>query len=138
MHKCNGNWSLIPELSFYDQGEPPKSCLYQIALDELNADFKLSWVQNDGKEMVIEFGGVADSMPHAVDAPPGAEASYTVVSENILESRVFIAGKEVAYAKRVASEDGTLMSVLQVNTMSSGEKVQITQVYRNTANGLHR
>ena len=39
-------------------------------------------------------------------------------------------GVELGYARRVSSEDGTLMSVLQVNTSPSGQKVRVTQVYK--------
>ncbi|HCG6160232.1 hypothetical protein [Vibrio parahaemolyticus] len=130
MHKCNGKWDLIPDLSFYEQGEPPQSCLYEISVDGLNVGFKLSWVQTDGSEVVIEFSGQADSIPKSVATPKGAEASYTKVSDSILESRMFIADVEMAYAKRAVSNDGNLMSVLQVNTMPSGEKTRITQVYK--------
>lgn len=130
MHKCNGNWEFIPELSFYEQGEPPQSCLYEISVDDLNVSFKLSWVQADGERITIEYGGVADSIPRPVESHRGAEASYSKVSDDILESRMFIVGAEVAYARRVVSSDGDLMSVLQVNTSPSGDKVRITQVYR--------
>lgn len=130
MHKCNGRWEFIPELSFYEQGEPPQSCLYEITVDGINVGLKLTWVKTDGEEIAIEFGGLADSIPQPVESPQGAEASYSTVSDDILESRMFIAGTEMAYAKRVVSSDGQLMSVLQVNTTPSGEKVRITQVYR--------
>jgi len=130
MHKCNGKWEFIPELSFYEHGEPPQSCLYEISVDGFNVNFKLSWVQTNGEKIAIEFGGIADSIPKPVESPQGAEASYSTISDYILESRMFIVGTEMAYAKRVVSSDGKLMSVLQVNTTPSGEKVRITQVYR--------
>jgi len=130
MHKCNGKWELIPELSFYQQGEPPQRCLYEILVDGLNVEFKLSWLQVDSNEVAIEFSGIADSIPKSVTAPEGAQASYTIVSESILENRMFISGVEMAYAKRAVSNDGQLMSVLQINTTPSGENIRITQVYK--------
>lgn len=130
MHKCHGNWELIPELSFYEQGEPPLSCKYVISVDGLEVAFDLSWVQVDGQAMNIAFGGTADSIPRKVENPEGVEVSYTLVSDDVLESRMFVNGAEMAYAKRVVSPDGKLMSVLQVNTDAQGKKLRITQVYQ--------
>ncbi len=130
MHKCHGNWELIPELSFYEQGEPPLSCKYVISVDGLEVAFDLSWVQVDGRAMNITFGGSADSVPRELESPEGVAASYTLVSDDVLESRMFVNGVETAYAKRVVSSDGQLMSVLQVNTDAQGDTLRITQVYR--------
>ncbi len=127
MHKCHGKWQLIPELSFYQQGEAPQSCEYHIEINNGEANFVLSWVAADGQASSIEIGGAADDKPRDVPFPEGAQASYTMLGDAVLESRMFIGGKELAYAKRVVSDDGQLMSVLQVNMTPSGEQVRITK-----------
>ncbi|WP_428774374.1 hypothetical protein [Vibrio sp.] len=130
LHACHGMWHLIPELCFYESGEAPKSCVYNISIAEGYANFTLSWVQQDGMEFEIEFGGMADSIARDVDAPPGAQASYTIIDGQTLDSSMLIQGKEVAYARRRVSDDGQLMAVLQVNHSADGVQRRITQVYR--------
>ena len=130
MHKCNGAWELIPELSFYQEGEPPKKCVYEISVVSDNASFKLNWLQNDDQEISMSFGGVADSLPRDIESPPGAQASYTIVDNSTLDSTMYMNGSEMAYARRVVSSDGSLMSVLQSNSTPDGQRIRITQVYK--------
>lgn len=130
MHKCNGKWELIPELSFYEQGEPPLNGEYEIRVEENRTQFRLRWKPTNGEEMQIEFGGVADGIARDVATPPGAQASYTLIDERTLDSAMFVNGVELAYARRVVSDCNSLMAVLQSNVTASGERIRITQVYR--------
>ncbi len=141
VHQCNGQWQLIPELSFYQEGEPPLCALYEISVIGNEATFKLSWKQHDGKENSLEFGGIADSAARelgsqkdaSAQATPRASASYTIVDDQTLDSAVFVDDVEVAYARRVVSNDNGLMSVLQSNATADGSRIRITQVYRRVA-----
>lgn len=130
MHKCNGKWELIPELSFYEEGEPPLRCEYEISVKENKAEFRLWWKQRDGEEKEMAFGDVADGIARDLSNPPGAQASYTLVDEQTLDSSMFVDGIELAYARRVVSDCDSLMAVLQSNVTPSGERIRITQVYR--------
>lgn len=130
MHKCNGKWELIPELSFYEEGEPPLRGEYEIRVEENRTHFRLRWKQRNGEEKQIEFGDVADGIARDVPNPPGAQASYTPVDDRTLDSSMFVDGIELAYARRVVSDCDSLMAVLQSNVTPSGERIRISQVYR--------
>lgn len=130
MHNCDGTWQLIPELSFYEEGGPPKTAVYKIRVTDAEAQFILSWTQQDDKEVSMQFGGIADGTPRDVEYPKGAQASYSIIDQQTLDSTMYINGVEMAYARRVASNDGKLLSVLQSNMQPDGTKIRITQVYR--------
>ncbi len=129
MHAFAGRWELIPELSFYEQGEPPESGTYTIDVDGETVSFTIEW-SIDGADQSIAFGGPLDGECHAVPEPDGAEVSYTRVDASVLESTLVVGGKRLAFARRQVSSDRTLMAVLQENTVADGGKVRITQVYR--------
>ena len=129
MYNFCGKWELIPELSFYEIGEAPTSCQYEIQLIDENVKIQLTW-QKSGESQTLSFGGKIDAVTRDIDSPPGAKVSFAVVAGNALESRLYIDGREVAYSKRVASDDGLLLAVLQINRGENGGMQRISQVYR--------
>ena len=129
MHAFAGRWELIPELSFYEQGEAPETGIYRIDVDGETVSFTIEWTV-DGQDLSIAFGGPMDGELHPAPAPEGAEVSYTRVDASVLESTLVVGGTRLAFARRQVSGDGILMAVLQENTDPDGSKVRITQVYR--------
>ena len=132
-HAYSAKWILIPELSFYEQGEPPLSGEYHISVKDDTASFAISWTPAGGEETSIGFGGPLDGQPHDVEQPAGAKASYTRIDQYTLDSAMFMNGQEVAYARRLVSHDGQLMAVLQTGFKPDGSSFRNTQVYRKAA-----
>ncbi len=125
-----GNWLLLPELSFYEEGEPPESGFYHIQVDDDRASFALRWTPKGKAEVALSFGGPLDGQPRSVDQPPGAQASYSHISPWVLDSAMFMGGKQLMYARRQASKDGQLLAVLQTGLRGDGSPYRNTQVYR--------
>ena len=133
-HACHATWILVPELSFYEEGNVPASGKYSISISSDVASFTINWVSNDGQEHTIAFGGPLDGERHKVEQPPGATVSYTKIDFNTLDSAMYIDGVRAAYTRRIVSKDGLLMSVLQTGMRADGTSFRDTQVYRKSEN----
>ena len=130
LHAYSAKWLLIPELSFYEEGQPPASGTYQISVEDDAASFSITWTTVEGQELSVEFAGLLDGQLHDVEQPEGAQASYTRIDNQTLDSTMVMNGVEVAYARRIVSNDGELMSVLQTSVRPDGSSFRNTQVYR--------
>jgi hypothetical protein len=127
--RYDGVWRLLPELSFYEDGQPPQEGRYEINVEGKNVSFSVRW-RADDKDQSISFSGPLDGQLHHSDAAPNAKVSFTHVDENTLESAFSVDEVQMAFARRQVSHDGALLAVLQVNTKPDGSSVRITQVYR--------
>ena len=129
-----GAWDLVPELSLYEAGEPPTSGRYTIELrEDGRLMLKVRWQQSTGDApREIAFGGPADGSPqHRSDMP---SFSLTRVDAHTLDSSALSDGRVVAYARRVASRDGALLSVVQEHVSADGKRTRNFQVYRRAPN----
>lgn len=125
-----GEWELVPELSLYQEGDPPASGIYRIFTRGGAVEIHIDWTLRDGSEHTVAFGGPLDGRSHPSDAPGVDAVSYTAVDERTLDSSAYDAGEEVAYARRIASVDGALLVTLQVGRRGDGSRFRNTQVYR--------
>lgn len=129
--KYEGRWVLVPELSFYQEGEIPQAGRYDIDVLEKDISFSVHWVVNE-EEHSLEFTGPLDGQLHSSEVLPEAYMSYTHVDDQTLESSLVVNDIEVAFARRQVSNDGDLLAVLQVNRKANGSIVRISQVYRRS------
>ncbi|MEM1302244.1 MAG: hypothetical protein AAGH17_06665 [Pseudomonadota bacterium] len=120
---------MLPELSFYEEGDAPKLGRYNIDVVENDVVFSVQWTDDSG-DHEISFGGPLDGQLYPTDLAPNSFTSFTQIDDSTLESAVVMNDVEVAYARRQASIDGDLLAVLQVNRKPDGSIVRITQVYR--------
>ena len=133
-----GTWTLVPELCIYEEGQPPLSGTYRISQSEGEVSISIDWEASDGSAHHIEFGAPSDgtrqplSTPEvaSVDAPGISHLSITRVSPLILDSSAYAGADEVAYARRLASQDGLLLSTVQVGRRADGTSFRNFQVYR--------
>lgn len=130
-----GTWQLVPELSLYEFGPMPASGVYEIEPAPNGVQVRIRWtMQSDGPEQSTGFGGPTDGVPQALPSAPSAHApdafSLTHVNERTLDSAALRAGTVVAYARRAASADGTLMAVVQEGQQPDGSRFRNFQVYR--------
>jgi hypothetical protein len=125
-----GRWLLVPELSLYEYGPLPTSGEYLIERKDRNIRITASWTMADGLSMTESYGGKEDGSWQPHDGP-GAEA-YTVnrIDANTLDSAAFRAGASIGYARRVASNDGSLLVVVQDGARENGDKFRNFQLYR--------
>lgn len=129
-HHCAGAWILVPELSLYQAGQPPRSGRYEIELTAQQARFSVAWRGADDDEHAIEFGGCPDGARHRADSPGVTHLSIDVVDPYTLDSRAFRGQIQLAYARRRASDDGELLSVVQELSGPDGSTIRNFQVYR--------
>lgn len=124
-----GIWILIPELSIYQTGQPPWSGRYTISGNETEVHFDIEWVDVNGDEHSLVFGGTHDGTRYPITAPGVTEVSFTVVDDHTLDSSAYCKGEVVMTARRVASKDGKLLAVSQV-IHSATHTTSNFQVYR--------
>ena len=127
--RYDGVWSLLPELSFYEAGQPPQEGRYEISVEGTTVSFTVRWRVGD-RDQSISFSGPLDGQLQHSDVAPNGKLSFTHVDKNTLESAFFVDDVQMAFARRQVSHDGTLLAVLQVNNKPDGSSVRITQVYR--------
>jgi hypothetical protein len=124
-----GIWILIPELSLYQTGTPPLSGRYTISENETEVHFEIEWVDINGDEHILTFGGSHDGARHPITAPGVTEVSFMGVDDHTLDSTAYDNGEVVMSARRVVSKDGTLLAVSQVIHTAEGKSSNF-QVYR--------
>ncbi|WP_296667609.1 hypothetical protein [Demequina sp.] len=128
-----GTWRLMPELSFYEQGDSPASGLYVIEVDADRVNFAVSWTDAAGTEHEAGYGGLVGTGTHEVSGAAGVTASFEHVAPGVLDSSTFAGGHRIAYSRRRVSDDGSLLAVLQVTWHPDGRETRATQVYRRDA-----
>ena len=129
--KVLGRWALIPELSIYQQGSAPLSGVYEIARRKEQFEFRVRWTPVDGGAQEIAFAGSASG--EKTDVGGGLAMAVVVVSDSILDTTAYLGDRRVGYARRAASEDGALLSVMQEAFADDGAAIRNFQVYRRMA-----
>lgn len=124
-----GTWELVPELSHYDEGQPPLRARYVIAQQGAEVWMEVSWTSPGGVQNSLSFSGVPDGQRRPA-GPKGGEASFHRVDAATLESRAYENGQQVATAWRRVSEDGALLSVVQRQTREGAPPLVRVQTYR--------
>jgi hypothetical protein len=125
-----GAWVLVPELSLYEEGNPPMRGVYQIAQLDEGVRISIDWVAQDGSKNQIAFQAPDDGVKQPSNGPGASHLSITRVSPLILDSRAYMEKEEVAYARRRVSDDGLLLSTVQVVRRADGTSFRNFQVYR--------
>ncbi|MFQ5622265.1 MAG: hypothetical protein ACE5FS_02610 [Paracoccaceae bacterium] len=125
-----GAWDLVPELCQYQDGLPPQSGTYDISLNGEVAEFRLSWIDHDARPHELEFAGPVDGSVRPVNGVPSNEVSFNRVDERTLDSSAYHDGREITYERHRASDDGSLMVVVQVHRHPEGPSTRNFQVYR--------
>lgn len=130
--KYLGTWLLVPELCIYQSGDPPFEGEYIISQSSGEISFRIIWKDGSGKSHELQFGGPLDGEKHPSETPGVTEVSYERIDERTLDSTAFNHENTVMYARRVASNDGTMLAVSQVLYGSEGPSSNF-QVYRRAS-----
>ena len=125
-----GRWRLIPELCIYQHGEVPLSGTYEIVEATDTITISIEWRNPDGSDQQVSFSGTPDGSRQMIDTPGTSAFALNRINGSILDSSAYLAEEEVAYARRLASRDGSLLSTLQAGTSPDGTSFQNFQVYR--------
>lgn len=128
-----GRWELVPELSLYESGEPPRQGTYVLEASSEGISVSIDWVDGNGESGAASYGGPTDGTEIELEAPGSPKLTMTHKDDGTLESAVFVEGTEVAWAQRRASSDGQLLSVVQSGRDAEGEPFRNFQVYRRTS-----
>ncbi len=124
-----GEWQLVPELCIYQYGEVPESGRYVIEAEGESLRFMIEWTTADGASHEAAFGGRMDGSRQSV--AEGSPAEFSIQrSGRGLESTVFLNGERVAWAQRLTSAQGDLLSTVQEGVDSSGRSYRNFQIYR--------
>lgn len=124
-----GKWQLQADQSDYDLGEPPASGLYRIVETDDGLRFYIEWTDTEGKEHALFFDAIPDGERHPHKGDGADETRLTLVAPNQLDSEAFVAGKRVAYAMRLLSDDGQTMRVTQSGWLPDGTQFDNLSIY---------
>jgi haloalkane dehalogenase len=130
-----GTWELDPSQSNYEVREPPASGVYSIQPDEDGYLLNLAWTtaHGDGMEMAYQAIPNGKIYPYT-ENPAAADAiSMTRVNEQRLDSASFRGGNQIAWASRILSSDGQVMTVDQSGLGPDGERYHNLSVYHRVS-----
>jgi hypothetical protein len=127
-----GNWRLIPELCLYESGEIPRSGTYLIRGREGVIDVNIAWTDASGDDLQASYGGPADGSRQAIEAPGLTHHSLVHIDDGTLDSFAYDGDEVVMWARRRASTDGSLLSVVMMIRAALGEAARNFQVYRRS------
>lgn len=132
-----GTWVLVPELCMYEAGVAPARGTYDIREAGDRLEFSITWTtEPGGPEIATAFGGPFDGSVQALPVPEGAPAgtpdglTITRIDRRTLDSEALLGRRVLAYARRVASSDGSLLAVVQEVRLPEGRGPRNFQVYR--------
>ncbi|HEX8697171.1 MAG TPA: hypothetical protein VF746_32425 [Longimicrobium sp.] len=125
-----GTWRLRPEASRYEHGQPPREAVYRIEREGEWLLFAARWTGADGRRLEMSFAGVADGEPHPYDDPEVADTlTVRLADARTLDTIAAKDGREVAFGRRVLSEDGRVLTVTQSGTRPDGSPFVNVSVY---------
>ena len=130
-----GTWTLVPELCIYEEGTRPLSGIYQISQRDNDVRISIDWEAPDGSKHHVEFQAPDNGERQPSSNPGTSHLSITRINPFILDSSAYAENEEVAYARRRASEDGLLLSTVQVGRRPNGTSLRNFQVYRRQTTG---
>ncbi len=108
-----GTWVLIPELSNYQTGQPPKAATYRIQPGDGDVAYEVEWTTESGEQKSQAFRTRLED-----DGEDGAWSALTY--PRTLASTVREGGVVVAHARRMLNSDGSRLEVLQIAFHADG------------------
>ena len=125
-----GSWKLDPTQSRYEFGTPPQSGSYRIEPNDTGYLVTMDWVDAAGKDFHQTYTAVPDGIEYHYANSPAVDAmSMTRVDDRTLNSEAFKSGKRIAYGRRVLSEDGQTMTIVQSGATPQGTEFNNLSVY---------
>jgi len=125
-----GVWKLIPELSVYQVGEPPVSSYYIISMFDDFVDLDVSWsTAEDTQPQFASYAGPCDGTRLKIDVAGIEYIAFDCISPSVLVSSGYTGDARVMYTRRVVSDDGQLLSVMQEAQGPDGTVVRNFQVF---------
>jgi hypothetical protein len=125
-----GRWTLDLAKSRFAGGSAPKSQTRIYEADPMGVKATITTIHADGHATTVRYVAGYDSVEYPLTGSPEYDAiSLKRVDEATAEARLIHAGKEIATARRVISEDGRTMTIT-VKTNISGAEVTNTAVFQ--------
>jgi hypothetical protein len=124
-----GTWILNVAKSKFRPGPPPRSQtrIYESHRDGLKT--RITTVYADGRSSSIEYVANYDGVEYPVTGAPDSDTiALKKIDANTAESIMWHAGKEMAIARRVISQDGKTMTITY-RGMWDGDQANNVAVY---------
>jgi hypothetical protein len=122
---------LIPELSVYQAGESLVSSYYIISMIDDFVDLDVSWSTVDNPQpQFASYAGPCDGTRLKIDAADIEYLAFDCISPSVLVSSGYTGDARVMYTRRVVSDDGQLLSVMQEAQGPDGTVLRNFQVFR--------
>lgn len=118
-----GSWELVPDLSRYEVGSPPKSATYHLEAEGDGIRFTIDWVGADDKPQHLVF---------TLRFEDTGDFGMSLVDARTLDTVVRRDGQVTAHARRVLDEEGRTLTVTQSGHSPDGRAFTNLSVYRRT------
>lgn len=128
-----GIWQLIPEKSEYEHGEPPVEGQYIIELHGDGYLINMQWETFYGAWTEMSYTAIPDGQDHPYDDPNVADTvSMTRIDNHTLDSDAKKAGRVIAHARRILSDDLRTMTIIQSGSLPEGGTFSNLSIYQRT------
>jgi hypothetical protein len=124
-----GTWELDAAQNRYQFGDAPQQGLYIIAPNQNGYLVTMQWMNSAGKSFEMSYEATPDGKEYPANAPGVDNQSMTRVDDKTLDSAAMASGKVIAYARRILSDDGQIMTITQSGKTPGGEEFTNTSVY---------
>lgn len=135
-----GKWSLIPERSEYERGDPPVAATYAFEYGSgASLDVSISWINKQGKVFELHFNLTPDGRRRDY---PQSQIAEEVMAEfdgpNVLNSWSYKDGKTLAFATRIIESDGLMKVVQRIYPPYGGFYENVQYYSREPASGKQK
>jgi hypothetical protein len=125
-----GTWVLDPTESRYEFGTPPQQGQYTLAYAKGTLEVTMDWTDAAGKDFHMVYSAVPDGLDHPYsDSPTVDTICTTLVDARTLDTISKKDGAVLAHGRRILSEDGSRMTVVQSGNKPDGERYENFAVY---------
>ncbi|MBB3700106.1 hypothetical protein KMW28_14955 [Flammeovirga yaeyamensis] len=124
-------WELIPELSIYENGIPPKSASYTFKEGkEGKLDVSIQWIDAEDQSFTIDYTITPDGKRYDHENKAQAnEVMSEFISYNQLNSYTYKGGELIVEAKRIIADNG-IMKVTRRMILSEEKSFTNLQFYK--------
>ena len=125
----SGTWRLDPKQCVYQDGDPPRSSTQRIDIRDGRVIFHVESVLSDGWDVSYVLSRIPDSVERRHTDPMIADTLLTRVEGRVLETISRRGGLITRHTVRTLSEDGSMLSVLQIGVNANGQPFRNRSVY---------
>jgi hypothetical protein len=124
-----GTWRLDATQCVYQDGDPPRSSTQRIDIRDGRVVFHVESVLSDGWDVSYVLSRIPDAVERRHSDPLVADTLVTRIEGRVLETISRRGDLITRHTIRTLSEDGSMLSVLQIGVNANGKPFRNRSVY---------